>query len=665
MGRINVLGFDVANLIAAGEVVDRPASVVKELCENAIDAGATDVTVEIRHGGTTFIRVSDNGCGIEPDDMPLTVLRHATSKIATAEDLASIGTLGFRGEALAAIAAVCKLKILSRTPAAAMGCVMQSEGGEIVDIMETGCAKGTTVIASELFYNVPARRKFLKKDASECAAVTAVMEKIAMSSPKIAIKYITDGEIRFKTVGDGDLRGAIFSVFGKATASRMTPVDRTDANGIRVQGYIGEPDLVRANKNSENFFINSRFVKSRTAMAAVEQAFATRIPSQKFPVCVLNIKLNPAVVDVNVHPSKLEVKFANERIIFEAVYYAVLNALQNNISRPQIKVEPSEAREKSSFASYTPDTTVKSATFKPYTQVTSINIKSPDTESFKAVPKKDCTVTSQPGVGISSVKNPLNAFVPVAREKGEKSGGEQIKIEYENKIPSGAPKTVYNTAEALKDLPKDSTASEQSEESPPDYTIIGEAYNCYVIVQLEDRLLMIDKHAAHERILFDELCKKMKESERRGQLMLYPIAVRIDDSEAIVLEEYGEKIKAIGFDFHYDGKGELSVTEIPEELSRDGAVNMIEELLSVLAASDGSIETTQAKYFEAKLYQASCKAAIKGGRVYDEAHIRWICDRLLKRPAADGSVIKTCPHGRPVAFEIKKTSIERQFERLV
>ncbi len=663
MGRINVLGFDIANLIAAGEVVDRPASVVKELCENAIDAGATEVTVEIRHGGSSFIRVSDNGCGIEPDDMPLTVLRHATSKIATAEDLASIGTLGFRGEALAAIAAVCKLKILSRVGDAPMGCVMQSEGGEIVDIMETGCAKGTTVVASELFYNVPARRKFLKKDASECAAVTAVMEKIAMSSPNISIKYIADGDVRFKTVGDGDLRGAIYSVFGKATASRMTAVDRTDSNGIRVQGYIGEPDLVRANKNSENFFINGRFVKSRTAMAALEQAFATRIPSQKFPVCVLNIKLNPAVVDVNVHPSKLEVKFANERVIFEAVYYAVLNALQNNVSRPEIKVMPAEASmakpsSSSSLRTYVPGNEIRiDRGFSAYT---------PTKEPEKAQPPE--RVYGQKVSEAAPIRqnvDPVRAFVPVVRSKEDNIERSQIKIE----TPVSSEPSVTAEAEPVRSNNSEGTTAKASaptdEIAPPDYIIIGEAFNCYVIVQLEDRILMIDKHAAHERILFDELCRRMETKQRRGQLLMYPISVRMDENEAVILDEYGDRIRAIGFDFKKQSDGTLSVTEIPEELGREGAKDMIEELLSVLAATDGSIESTQAKYFEAKLYQASCKAAIKGGRVYDRAHIKWICDRLLKSPGEDGAVIKTCPHGRPCAFEIKKTSIERQFERLV
>ncbi len=675
MGRINVLGFDVANLIAAGEVVDRPASVVKELCENSIDAGAKSITVEIRHGGTTFIRVSDNGCGIEPDDVPLTVLRHATSKIATAEDLAAIGTLGFRGEALAAIASVCKLRILTRARGNAVGTLMECNGGEIVDITETAASQGTTVVVSELFYNVPARRKFLKKDASEGAAVSAVMEKIAVSSPCVAIKYVMDGDIKFVTSGKGELLDAIYAVFGKDTAKRMSPVDRTDANGIRVHGYIGEPDLVRSNKNSENFFINSRFVKSRTAMAALEQAYSTRIPHSKFPVCILNIQLNPAVVDVNVHPSKLEVKFANERIIFEAVYYAVLNTLQNSVTRPEMKLGSADVP----FYSSKEDKEKKQDTPKrPYEPITGYVQK-------KAVSAR-------------------NAFVPVERPKEEKPERAQIKIDAptfqrqekkeetqkvfsplpgempvrapletktENtntEIPRSQQISVINKKEEenTQAPPAQIAQKEEKKEPVPDFKILGEAYNCYVIVQLEDRLLMIDKHAAHERIIFDELCQNMERQEKTSQILMYPLKIAIGDDEAIALEEYRDKVQSMGFAYTYNkDRKELWVTEVPSHLGRDTGADMISELACVLCDSTGSVEATGAKFFEAKLYQASCKAAIKGGRVYGQDHIRWICERLLKKPDEHGAVIKTCPHGRPVAFEIKKSSIERQFERLV
>lgn len=337
MGNINILGFDVANLIAAGEVVDRPASVVKELLENALDAGSTAITIEIQRGGVTFIRVADNGCGMDTDDLTTSILRHATSKIRTADDLSDITTLGFRGEALAAIASVSKLRIFSKPKDSPFGALLESEGGEITSVTETGCADGTTVIVEDLFFNVPARRKFLKKDSTEAIAVGAVVEKIALSRPDISLKYICDGEIKFMTAGNGNLSETIWALFGKDTAKRLLKVDREE-NGIHITGYVSESDLVRANRNMQNFFINGRYVKSKTASAALEQAYTSKIPSDKFPSCVLNIDLNPAAVDVNVHPAKLEVKFANEKLIFDAVYYAVLTALESEVKRPELQM---------------------------------------------------------------------------------------------------------------------------------------------------------------------------------------------------------------------------------------------------------------------------------------------------------------------------------------
>ena len=335
MGKINVLPFEVANLIAAGEVVDRPASLVKELLENAIDSGADRISVEIKNGGITFIRVSDNGCGISSDDLPVAIKRHATSKIKTAQDLDGILTLGFRGEALAAISAVCDMRIISKTKDAKSGNILVSSGGEIKEISERACADGTTVIVENLFANVPARRKFLKKDSTETMATGAVVEKIALSKPEIAFKYIADEEIKLETVGDGSLKSAIYGVFGREFAQKLLEVDFVTEN-VRVTGYIGRPDNVRANRNYQNFFINGRFVKSLTASAALEQAFTSYIPGDKFPCCVLRLDLNPKAVDVNVHPAKLEVKFSNEKAVFNAVYYGVRNAVEKNVTRPEL-----------------------------------------------------------------------------------------------------------------------------------------------------------------------------------------------------------------------------------------------------------------------------------------------------------------------------------------
>ena len=668
MGKINVLGFDIANLIAAGEVVDRPASVVKELLENAIDAGAHAITVEIQRGGASFIRVSDNGCGIAYEDLPLAILRHATSKIARAEDLESIATLGFRGEALAATAAVSKLRILSKTKDSSFGSLLEASGGEDVTVSETGCADGTTVIVEDLFFNVPARRKFLKKDATETAAVTGVVEKAALSVPDIAIKYIADGEVRFVTSGDGRLDGVIYALYGREVAKRILHVDRTDG-GIRVSGYISEADFVRSNRNMENFFINGRFVKSRTAMAAVEQAYVSKMQADKFPFCVLNIELNPAAVDVNVHPSKLEVKFSNERIIFDAIYYTVLGALETSASRPEL-----------SFTGQTLPNVKPELPENLYSK-----------KSVTKQPPKQPSAPQKPVPGSAfltgdDARRVLNAFVPV-EGRGDYSTRKKdqlpLNIPAAEKpavsapvLPRPAAPTVPPTVpEKLVAAAMDSPAPKPTEapvkpaaEEPtsapiPSYLILGEAYNCYVILQLEDRLLIVDKHAAHERILFDQLCAAMRAREKRAQILMFPIEVTLTAAECDAAREYDAQLRSMGFGFRIED-GKCLLSEIPEELSRDQAEDVLVTMAGRLAEGAGSVEAAGAEFFETTLWQAACKAAIKGGRQYGEAHIRWICDRILQAPDKGGSVIKTCPHGRPVAFEIKKSSLERQFARL-
>ena len=314
MGKINVLGFEIANLIAAGEVVDRPSSVVKELLENAIDSGANKIIIEIKNGGSTFIRIADNGCGMEFDDLPVAILRHATSKIKSATDLESIMTLGFRGEALAAISSVSKVRIMSRQEGKEMGALLEAHGGQILTHIETGCMEGTTVIVEDLFYNVPARKKFLKKDASETASISSVVEKVAMSRPDISFRYIVDGEVKYLTAGDGNLQNVIYAILGRDVAKKTIKVEREDG-GIKVEGFISTPEIARSSRSLETFFVNSRFIRSKALSAVLEEAYNSYIPQGKFPFCVLNITIDPTTVDVNVHPSKLEVKFSNERII--------------------------------------------------------------------------------------------------------------------------------------------------------------------------------------------------------------------------------------------------------------------------------------------------------------------------------------------------------------
>lgn len=668
MGKINVLSFDVANLIAAGEVVDRPASVVKELMENALDAGATSITVEIQNGGVSFIRVSDNGCGMEAEDLPVAVLRHATSKIKEANDLDGIATLGFRGEALAAISAVSKVRIFSKVADAEFGALLSCDGGSVVSVTETGCAPGTTVIVEELFFNVPARRKFLKKNSTESVAVTGVVEKIALSKPEVSIRYIIDGDVKFMTAGDGDLRNTVFALYGRETASRMLRVDRTDG-GIRVWGFISDADSVRSNRNMENFFINGRYVKSRTAAAALEQAYVSRIPAEKFPFCVLNIELNPAAVDVNVHPAKLEVKFSNEKIIFDVVYYAVKSALEATSARPELNIptpkKPTIPEGKSGVsanpfwvsdkeASKLLSTFIAKGDPTPNAVRSQIRLNTPGMQAaatpVREEKKQEVTVPTpvkeeipRQAAPVETVSVPTPPTSPITYEEAAP-------------IPTVKPHT--------ESVPVPEAPTEAEATEIPDYVIIGEAYNCYVIVQLEDRLILIDKHAAHERILFDQLCENMRARKKSAQVLMFPIPVSMTEAEVQALEDHREQIESIGFSFKRDASG-VQITEIPTEITREAAPEMLAVLAGRIADGTGTVESTGAEYFEARLYQASCKAAIKGGRLYTGDSIKWICDRILCVPKDGSSAIKTCPHGRPVAFEIRKNSIERQFSRLL
>lgn len=646
MGKINVLGFDVANLIAAGEVVDRPASVVKELLENAVDSGADEITVEIKNGGISHIRVSDNGCGMDADDLPIAVLRHATSKIKDADDLEKISTLGFRGEALSAIAAVTKLKIYTRPHNEDNGSMMICEGGEIVELCDAGCAKGTTVIADELFYNVPARRKFLKRDATECAKITEIVEIVALSVPDISLKYICDGEIRFMTQGDGDLKNAVYSVFGKRIASRLVKVDRLE-NGVTVSGYVSEVDMTFSKRSQEIFYVNGRYIKSPLLMSAVERAYTSKIPEDKFPMCVINVGISTGAVDVNVHPTKLEVKFSNERIVSEAVHYAVLTALNTSSTRPELNI----GNPLKDSIEGMPDTGTVNRVVNAFAPI--------------YTPKADRDVQQR----ISDVDNNTKTDNPKRHsEISEKVGASSILAGYdiydfskkyisEHQQINKEEKSEYNVSLV-------SDPSDNKEDIPP-YKIIGEAYDCYVLIELEDRLLMIDKHAAHERIIFEELCERRKNKNKETQNLLAPIDIFITEDDALSLAEYSDDIKQIGFEYVYNASNRiLSLTSIPTEISTEAAESTFSAMLKRLSEGKGTVERTESEFFEKALYQASCKAAIKGGRQYGIEHIKWICDRILKAPGDDGTVIKTCPHGRPVAFEIKKTSIERQFKRL-
>lgn len=643
MGRINVLGFDVANLIAAGEVVDRPASVVKELVENSIDAGATSLTIEVKNGGKTFMRISDNGCGIEYTDLPVAILRHATSKIKGAEDLEAIMTLGFRGEALAAISSVSKIRIMSKPKDSELGGYLECHGGEVVSHMHTGCADGTTIIVEELFYNVPARKKFLKSDKAEAGTITATVEKIALSKPNVSFRYIVDGETKFVTGGDGELSNAIYAILGRDFAKKTIKVERNEG-GIKVEGYISTPELVRANRNLESFYINSRFVKSKTMGAALEQAYQSYIPSDKFPFCVLNLEINPSLVDVNVHPAKLEVKFSNENLIFSAVYYAVRGALSTSIARPELYEEQKK------------DTTpVSQAQFPIYDR------EAPKNEKVMFDSNSNFGVLKQ------SSKLDYSAYDNRYNTDGSRQYGAYTVKNEEKKDEAPViledvcekPQIESDKKEEFVQKPRFIEVAEKEEKIiVPDYKIIGEAFNSYVIVELGESIYLIDKHAAHERIIFEDLKKKTKMATPSSQMLMVPVEVYLTSDEMGALSEWEGEIKSVGFSFEIKNNG-ISVYEIPSEIEVNATADTLVAFLSRLKNGQGDAKTSREELFERALYQASCKAAIKAGRIYDSAHIKWICDRVL---TLDN--IKYCPHGRPVAFEITKHSLERQFERI-
>lgn len=685
MGRINVLSFAVANLIAAGEVVDRPSSVIKELLENSIDSGATAITVEIQNGGVTYMRVADNGCGMEPDDLPVAIRRHATSKIRNAEDLEGILTLGFRGEALAAIASVSDMRIISRQRGAENGAMLEASGGNILRVSERAATEGTTVIVENLFANVPARRKFLKKDVTEAMAVSAVVEKIALSKPDISFKLIVDGAVKLDTIGDGSVKNTIYSVFGREFASKLIQTE-LEVDGIRVSGFIGRSDNVRANRNYQNFFINGRYVKSRTAGAALEQAYTSYIAPEKFPCCVLFLDINPATVDVNVHPAKLEVKFSNEKPVFEAIYYAVRNALEQNSARPDMSLSQRGAR-----SDWT-QTKLSEATV-PIENGKSESLRSRqiETELFTSPTPSEAAKQPTPTTPKPITPKKQEAFVQMSAEDyvrqyvkdGTDKKLEQIARREEEKIetkieekiePKIEPKPVeeppkvappqITEQERVPSVTEEATKADEpmpiSEPPAPqtlEYRIVGEAFNSYVIVERGDVMLLIDKHAAHERIIFEELKAAMKSSTPTSQMLMLPIEVMMTSEEIQTVGTYKGEIEAVGFELSL-GRYSVSVSAIPEGIGTEAVSDMLVVMAERIKSGTGTAGLTRDIVFEKALYQASCKAAIKAGREYADAHVKWIVDKLMALPD-----ITVCPHGRPVAMELSKKNLDRQFER--
>lgn len=659
MGIINQLDFQVANLIAAGEVVDRPASAVKELVENSIDAGATEIIVEIKHGGITFIRVTDNGSGISREDLPVALKRHATSKISKASDLDSIMTLGFRGEALAAISSVSKVRIMTKRPQDEMGTLLTSEFGKVTDISESGGRNGTTIIVEELFANVPARRKFLKRDATEAMAIAAAVEKQALSRPDIAISLISDSVQKFRTPGDGKIMSVLRAVFGKDFTSKLADV-HSMTEGVEVNGYIGLPENVRPNRNFQIFFINGRYIRSRTVSAALEQAFDSYLESSKFPCGILYIYIHPAFVDVNVHPTKLEVKFSNERSIFDAVYCAVKNALTNHRIDPEtdIQLQPKHvASEKyDAVNAFVPVYDRIATEGKPKTEQQSVFSSLDEaTLSREKAETKDFSPEIKEN---EKAETPSKSFLDISF--GATDDFSFPKEAFTENIPT-EPKKFEENKEEKKYLfsLSDMTSSQVTRDNNKKYKILGTAFNAYIFVENEGKVLVIDKHAAHERILFEDMRRILHSSEAHSQMLIIPQTLDLGSEELAAIVEFSDEIKAFGFDFEVNElEKTLSISRVPSVIAVSDARDMLITIAGQLASGTGSESVTRDIIFEKALYQASCKAAMKAGIVDNETNTKWIVERLFEIPD-----IKYCPHGRPCTFELSEGELERRFKR--
>ncbi|MBQ6153125.1 MAG: DNA mismatch repair endonuclease MutL [Ruminococcus sp.] len=668
MGRINILDKHTAELIAAGEVVERPSSVIKELVENSIDAGATAVTVEIKNGGVTFMRVSDNGSGILRDDVRPAFIRHATSKVKAEEDLDCIATLGFRGEALCSVSSVSHLELLTKAREEEIGTRCLIDGGEERLLEDAGCPTGTTIIVRDLFYNVPARMKFLKTDLSEGNAVSNVIDKIALSHPEVAITYIKDSKPALKTSGDGKLLSAIYAVYGRDFANALIPVSY-ELNGVKVEGYVSRPENARSNRNMQNFFINHRYVICKTAMAAIGEACKGSVMIGKFPSCVINIDMSFSAVDVNVHPTKLEVRFLNERPVFDAVYHAVKSALLNGEKRIEASLPTQKApavnpfelykktsREKEESKKTVPPTMIRQSPVKP----SAGEEKKPTSDELfsmlddPASVKKPAKINLSPTLSDSA--DPFEIYSAQAKRNEEKKQRSLniAKADKAAQIAYTEQQEVINETSKLAETPiEDPKPLIETDDNY--YRFVGEAFKTYIIIEKNPReLMLIDKHAAHERMIFEKL--KRDKGSGSSQLLLEPITLtlnKIDYDNAIMNKDVF--IEA-GFDIDSFGTGMIIIRSAPQYLSFDDIALSVEEMAGYLTQNKKEIRSEKMEWI---YHNVSCRAAIKGGDFSTDEELIELAKRV------EDEDIRHCPHGRPVCVILKKRELEKQFGRIV
>lgn len=688
MPRINVLPKNIADLIAAGEVVERPSSVIKEFVENSIDAGSKNITVEIQNGGKTYIRVTDNGCGIDRDDVRKAFISHATSKIKDIVDLDAISTLGFRGEALASVCAVSRVEMLTKTEDADVGTRYVIEGGEEMLIDDAGCPVGTTLVVRDLFYNIPARLKFLKKDVQEGNYIASIVEKIAVSNPSISFKFIREGKLQFSTPGDGNLKSAIYAVFGKDFTENLLPVENSQ-NGITVKGFTTKPTSCRSSRSMQIFYVNNRYVKSVVFLSALEAAYKNSIMVGKYPGCVLFIDLPFEAVDVNVHPAKTEVRFYDEKRIFDCIYNGVLSAITDDKSRLQATFSTAKAfmkpAEKGEQLKFNDIPVVKSD--EPVAEI--------KTEKTVFV-KEFGNISGSDGVTLNSPKKDEPGQLDFLKDSIEKPlvtkisfNDSQAKVDSviikENVIDNNLNKEIYipdnkssavdfdnsldknidtgveirikektENFEEIKATEVKKTTENISVSNTPEFKFIGEAFNTYLIAELEGKMVIIDKHAAHERFLFE---KFKKEGSGNSQIMLQPITVNLSADEYNAVIENSDLLYDAGYEISDFGDRCVKVNACPPELTDSNLYDIILEIAGYLA---NNVKTLLPEKLDWIYHSMACRAAVKAGNFTSKYEAEMFVKHLLSRDD-----IRYCPHGRPVMIEMTQRELEKQFKRIV
>lgn len=679
MGKINLLDKHVAELIAAGEVVERPASVIKELVENSIDAGAASVSVEIQNGGATMMRVTDNGSGIAREDVPTAFLRHATSKVLYAEDLESIGTLGFRGEALASVAAVARVDLLTRTEEELAGTHYVIEGGEEQALEDAGCARGTVITVRDIFFNTPARMKFLKKDTVESNAVTAVMDKIALSHPELAVRFVRDGKETLRAPGDGQLKSAVFAVFGREFTAGLIPVEY-ELQGVRVTGFVSKPSHARPNRSMQQFFINGRTVRSRTAQVALEQAFKGSLMVGKFPACVLHLEISAQAVDVNVHPGKLEVRFINERPVFDAVYYGVKTALSKGDSPNKITLPGA----------------VQPPAAKPQTSPLPFDVPDAEPRQIAMPGVFGAAKSAAPALHDSAVDDPVEIAVPTTPAY-HRTGAPEPARPFTERWPDARPALpaqpgaapqravepeewdVSLSGEAAPVSPEPvSSPAQQSEESVfteqpsltnreavqsnvqarGDFRYIGHAFGTYILLERDgadgEELVLIDRHAAHERLLYERL--KEQSGTAFSQMLLAPVPVLLEKNEYAAVLASLDLCETAGFEIDDFGGGTVLVRSAPLSLTGEDVPEAVMEIAGYLAQSRTDVTT---EHLDWLYHNIACRAAMKA---HDDRSPEELI--ALVRQLDENPQLRYCPHGRPISIVLTRKELERQFGRV-